>query len=392
VALAASVQIASADTLLLKSGGSLDGELRRRPADGAKGADAAFVVQVDEGILVRIAASEVGRVIETSKAEQEYQKWLPKMPDTADGHAKMAKWCEEHQLTIQKDLHWQQVLRHDADHPEARRALGYNRIRGEWSRPEDFMTKQGYQRYKGGWWLPQQVKAVQQQEEIEIAEKKWRRDIRIWRDWLNGRRRGEGMARLRAIDDPLADAGLAYWLAEEPDAAIRELYVDLLTRLATPIAANALIEAAIHDEDLEVRLRCVDRLRDLGAKQAVAAWSGALRSPNNRVVNRAGVALGRLGDRSAVRPLIDALVTRHETVVQPSANIQPTFSSGPNVSGGGLSIGGGPRKVVRQLENKGVLEALVALTEHNYRYSQADWNNWYIQQRALPDGVSLRRD
>jgi hypothetical protein len=175
---------------------------------------------------------------------------------------------------------------------------------------------------------------------------------------------------------------------------VREIYADQLARLATPLALDALIQAAIDDPDVEVRLRCIDHVRQLGAARAVGAWTGFLQSRDNRTVNRAGVALGRLGRPEAVGPLIDALVTQHETLVKPTASIQPSFGSANDGSGGlnGLSIGGGPKVVRRQLRNQSVLDALVALTSQNYRFSQADWKDWYIQQRSLPEDVNLRRD
>src|SRR5690606_22816253 len=121
---------------------------------GEPEAESSYVVRVADGALVKIAADQVGRVVETTTAEQNYAKLLPRMPDSADGHAKMAQWCHEQGLTTQKDFHWQHVLRHDPDHAEARRALGYSRIRGEWMRPDEFKARQGYQRYKGQWRLP----------------------------------------------------------------------------------------------------------------------------------------------------------------------------------------------------------------------------------------------
>ena len=103
--------------------------------------------------------------------------------------------------------------------------------------------------------------------------------------------------------------------------------------------------------------------------------------------------MGRLGDPEAVLPLIDALVTRHETVIQPTSSIRPSFGGTSDGSGGfnGLSVGGGPRRVVRSLKNKSALEALVALTKQNFQYSQTDWKRWYIREHSSP-GANLRRD
>ena len=353
------------------------------------------MIRVADGILLRVDAAEVGRVIEPSADERAYANLLPNMPATADGHATMAKWCQEHELLDQKNFHWEHVLRHDPDHADARRALGYSLIRGRWTRAEDFMEAQGYVRHRGAWRLPQQVAVEQRQQEIEVAEKLWRRDIETWRNWLDGRRHDEGLRNLESIDDPLADVGLAELLVQEEDAGVRLLYVDLLARLATPTAINALVSAAIEDPDVDVRLKSIDYVRERDVIRGLMAWTTALRSPDNLTVNRAGVALGRAGHPDAVRPLINALVTTHVSVTAPPpGNIRPSFGANADGSGGfnGLSVGGGPKKVKHNIKNKSVLEALVSLTGKNYRYSPSEWNQWYIQQRSLSDDVNLRRD
>ncbi len=51
-------------------------------------------------------------------------------------------------------------------------------------------------------------------------------------------------------------------------------------------------------------------------KPAVATYVQVLKDKDNVVVNRAAVALGELGNREAVGPLIDALVTTHTFKVQ----------------------------------------------------------------------------
>ncbi len=385
---------AAEDQLLLKNGGQVVGTILRRPSPGASDEEASYLVRLSDGIHAKIAASQVGRVVEPTAEEEQYEQLLPEMPDTARGHEAMAKWCQQHGLGDRKEFHWRQVLRHDTNHAEARRALGYGMLGGKWTRPEDFMEAQGYIRYKGTWRLPQQVAVLEQEREIELAQKEWRKNLRVWRGWLGGRRHGEAMQRLRDVSDPLAAMGLAELLAAESDPALRAMYVDSLARIGGSNVVNALLASALNDDDLEVRLRCIDHLKQLGRIPALTAFTQGLASKDNRMVNRAAVGLGRLGDPEAIVPLIEALVTQHETIVQPAGNIRPSFGGTSDGSGGmnGLSVGGGPQKIIQHVQNKSVLEALIGLTKQNYRYAEDDWKTWYVRAHSLPSDVNLRRD
>ena len=377
----------AADVLLLKSGGRLKGTIQRHPNVD----DESYIFRIGKGTLVKIPAADVGRVQKLSDDEQRYATLLPDMPDTAKGHFTMAEWCQRNGLRSQRQFHLEQVLKYDPAHVEAHRMLGFKFVRGKWVRSDEFMEAQGYQQYRGNWRLPQQVELEKQQHETELAQKKWRSDIRRWRTWLNGRQRVVGEQKLRAIKDPLAAAGIVDLLPKESDPAVRKIYVDVLARLQNADAMTGLIDRAIYDDELEVRLSAVEGLRGRGA---IEPFVRALRSTDNLTVRRAGVVLGRLGDETAVRSLIDALVTTHTYVVKPNSNIQTGFGATSDGSTGinGFSAGGGPKRISQDIENKSVLDALVSITGQNYRYSKPDWKRWYIQKKALPDTVNLRRD
>ncbi len=341
-----------------------------------------------------MTARQVRKVVDPSPPENQYAGLLRRMPDTAKGHLTMAAWCQENGLNDQRLHHLEQVLRHQPDHEDARRILGYGLIDGQWVRAQDWMEQQGYVRYQGAWRLPQQVAILEQARETELAEKRWRRDLKMWRGWLGGRRDAEAREKFQQLKDPLAIPGLAVLLSEERDAQVREMYIDLLARFSHAKAYSALIQIALEDVDLENRLRAIDYLRENGRTHAVQAFARTLGHKNNQMVNRAAVALGRLGDSDAVLPLIHALVTRHETITRPTADIRPSFGGSRDGTGSfnGLSVGGGgPKRVVRSLKNKDVLQALVSLTKQNYQYSTPDWMRWYVSENSSP-GVNLRRD
>ena len=380
-----------ADTVLLKNGRRLKGKVLRRPTDASD----TYVIQFGPGRRVRLDAKEVGRIDKSTRVEERYAMLLPDMPDTAKGHYAMARWCHENELKARKQLHLEHVIRHDPDHTEARKMLGHSMIRGKWGLAQDHMEAQGYERHRGSLRLPQQIALAKRKNEVELAQKKWRKDIRQWRkDWNRGGQRAElSRQRITSIHDPMAAPGLHDLVSSEGDPRVREMYVDALSKLKGGDATSALIHVALNDGDTEVRLRSIKYLGQRGSVHSLDAFIQSLRSKDNLTIRRAGVALGRLGDTNAVLPLIDALVTTHEYMVKPKANIRPSFGGSADGSSGfnGLGVGGGPRKVSRQLENKTVLDALVSLTGKNYRYSESDWKRWYIQQRALPADISLRR-
>jgi hypothetical protein len=55
-------------------------------------------------------------------------------------------------------------------------------------------------------------------------------------------------------------------------------------------------------------------------------------------------------------------------------------------------VGGGPRIANRQVKNRSVLEALLALTDNvNFEFDQTKWRRWYAE-KDVPADVNLRRD
>jgi hypothetical protein len=116
----------------------------------------------------------------------------------------------------------------------------------------------------------------------------------------------------------------------------------------------------------------------------------ALRSADNAQVNRAAEALGRLGVPSAVGPLVDALETQHVVVSgdgKPEGSTSATFTP----SGGGLSMGGGPKRSTMSVRNDRVLEALVALTGTNFEWDARGWRVWLATRHAPPADYDPRR-
>jgi hypothetical protein len=93
---------------------------------------------------------------------------------------------------------------------------------------------------------------------------------------------------------------------------------------------------------------------------------------------------------AAVGPLIDALQTQHQ-VVQGDGTGEGSMTATFTPANGGLSMGGGPKKVNVVAKNERVLEALIALTGKNFAWDAGAWRTWLANQQALPAGFDLRR-
>ena len=128
----------------------------------------------------------------------------------------------------------------------------------------------------------------------------------------------------------------------------------------------------------------------IGPHAAVPPFVAALHGSDNARVNRAAEALGRLGVPSAVAPLIDALQTKH-VVVQGDGTGEGSMTAAFTPAGGGLSMGGGPKKVTVVAKNDRVLEALIALTGKNFEWDAVAWRTWLASQQSPPVGYDPRR-
>jgi hypothetical protein len=366
-----------ADVFLLTSGGRLEGTL----ANPDESPREKYVVQLAGG-QVTLARSQVTQWLRPRPAEVEYERVHATYPDTPEGQWKLAAWCLEQGLIAQRKTHLERILVLDPEHAEARRALGYIKSNGRWTTQEELMKSQGFLRYRGRWRLPQEVEVIQAKERTEKAEKEWAQKLDRWHNNLGTDRDSVARDGIHAIADPTAVKPLAQLLKREAPDKVRLLYVDALARIGVPEALQALAVCALHDASEEVRLSCVDLLGKTKSHEVVAYFVGQLKSKDNGIVNRAAVGLARMGDHSAVLPLIEALWTTHKFKIVTGSgganSMSTTFSS---TGGGGMSMGGGPKIIKKELQNQTVLDALVMLTGANFGFDVRAWKAWYASQK-----------
>ena len=380
---------AFAETFELRNGGRLMGKLLN-PDDRPR---TSYRIKLDTGGEVTLAPTDVRKVRRLSENEKRYQTLLKQIPsDTAKHHLLVAKQCSKWMLPQQREFHLQQVIRLEPNHAEARKALGYReQADGSWAKPEDIKKAEGKTRVDGKWVSAQQAKLMAADEARKQVAIRWKKDLRMWKKWMkDGRRRAVAVKNFREIDDPMAASTLVELFQEESHAATKEMFAEVLGKLDSGIAVSALAAAAL-DGDTEMRYHCVRQLKENGHTSAMGYFRGALNSSSKSRINRAAYALGELGDKASILPLIYALRTTHTYKVGGgNQGMNATFDP-TGRSGGGLSMGNKkPKKVTKTFNNRPVLTALVRLTDQDFEYNQPKWKSWYLS-RTTPK-TSLRRD
>ncbi|MBC8357290.1 MAG: HEAT repeat domain-containing protein [Planctomycetes bacterium] len=310
-----------ADNFVLATGATVRGQwLNQEDASSPY-----YLVDTEHGGRVTLERVRVVEVVRFSEARAKYDRLAPSVADTAEDHWKLSKWCRANDLYELSEHHLVRVLALDSQHVLARRALGYSEIGGQWVKKEEHLASKGYIRYKGKWRLSQEIDLVEQRRAEELAKKDWYVKLSRWRSQLNKEKRHAALDSIRQVRDPLALEALGRLLRVERDRRMRLIYVDVLGQMSDNQAAAALVELALSDRDEEVFYACVDQLATRTRPPLVRQFVLALKSSHNSRVNRAAIALSSVGDQSAVPPLIDALVTQHDTVLAGSDMISTTF-------------------------------------------------------------------
>jgi HEAT repeat protein len=373
---------ASADTFLLDTGGQIQGHwLNREEANPAT-----FQIR-RAGVTITLAADRVQESTRQTPADLEYARRAPLAADTPQAQWDLAEWCRSAALSSERKIHLQRVIDLDPGHTRARQALGYMFLGGQWITKEDARRSEGYELYRGKWRTPQEIEILESRSRHELAEKEWLARLKKWRRDLDDPDKHRfAWDSLSAIRDPIAIPPLAQFFAKERVRKVKGLYADILAQINTPQAIQVLIDRALNDPDEEVFHYCLGTLAQNNDPRLTAAFITALRDPQNIKVNRGAVALARLGDKSAISPLIDALTTTHMQVVRQGLGAEATTSAFSN-DGTFMKKGDGPEAIVYHIQNQPVLDALSKLTGANFGFDQRAWRTWYSQDKIARESA-----
>jgi len=251
--------------------------------------------------------------------------------------------------------------------------------------PQELMSARGLVRYRSMWRTVQEIELIERADRVNLAQKEWVIRLERLRKRLDDPKQAETAAEeIREIADPFAVPALAAALGKERMPRVRACYVEALTHIRSGEAVSTLISVAVDHADPETRILAVEHLRESGPEMAAQAIVAALGGADNDRINRAAEALGGLGSTAAIAPLIGALQTEHILVVGGGAaegSTTATFTP----SGGGLSMGSGPKRQKTRVQNQRVLEALVRLTGENFEWNIAAWQAWLAHRQTPPE-------
>jgi len=412
---------ARGDVLQLHSGGRLAGEVQGDVRPKQPGSAATVSVKTLSGATVTVAGEAIESVKRRKLAHEEYDRRAAETPETIDDQWALAEWCRQNGLSAERRTHLRRVIALDTNHAAARKGLGYTRHGGEWMTHEQLMTSRGLVKHKGKWVLPQEIAFIEQAAAETEAEKHWYKSVRKWFGWITSddvNRQVEGLAELRRLRDATAAPAVIRTFQKARGEPLRLLLVELLGNIEGARSFQGLIELSLFDDLDQVREAALRGVKLRGAGPALPTYLKALRNENNRLVNRAGKALGQLGDDTVVDPLIEALVTRHQYKVRVPANMVGTTPDGRMVQAidpsllppeiaqqlatGQLPYGVafdnsssvGLKQAMRQVvvkqdeKNSAVLESLTLLTNENYGFDEAAWRRW---RESLKSAVSPPR-
>jgi len=366
-----------ADVFILENGGRLEAQWLNRDEQPLT----KYIIRRGRTTLL-LPLAQVREAIRQSPTEAEYARRAALAGTTAADQWELAEWCRQNSLAEQRKAHLARVIELDPNHTRARGALGYYFLKGEWTTRADFQRHEGYEFYRGKWRLPQEIEILESRSRSDLAEKEWLSKLRRWRRDLDAPDKAKAaFAALMAVKDPIAVGPIDAAFSHERVRSVKAIYADMLTHIKTPAAMKALVEHALNDPDEEVFYYCIDRLAEARPPHIGDPLIAALKDNSNPRVNRAATGLARLGDKSAISPLIDALITTHTEVVNnPLAGATTT---GFGTGGAFMQKGDdGPKLNVYHIQNQPVLDALTKLTSANFSFDKKAWRYWYAQEKV----------
>ncbi|NND97290.1 MAG: HEAT repeat domain-containing protein [Pirellulaceae bacterium] len=383
------------ETVEFSGGGHLSGQVLKEVDSGKV---PFVVVRVDDGISVAIQKNRVSRV-RTKNELTEYARLADEAGNDPEKHYEHGRWCAAHNLSAQKQYHYQRAIAIDPQHERARAALEYVRDdQGNWVSYAQQQRNRGLILVGGRWQFPEAVAKDRFQDEQNVKASKWIKELARLRAQAmrNNSKSAESLAAIKAIKDPLATGAIAGELIKSrgkdvQPRALRMEWIKLLGQFRNSQSVRALVMAGIDEPDPVVREAALKQLQEYGSRSAIATYVPMLnpKKSSNNNVKKALRALTFFPDRELAMTYIDALVTTHTREVTSGGGTNAGFTDDGS---GGFSTGSKKVVVTDTIRNDDAHRLLIEVEPGaDYGFDQQAWREHFARQLTSYEG-SLRRD
>lgn len=331
VAMIAGQGPARGDELVLRGGGTLQGELVE--IEGRPGSVEVYTATSTRPYVM--SRDKIARVVPEDTPLDVYLERLEAVGDSADEHFALGSWAEDQGLSGPARHHYRLAVERDENHGPAHEKLGHVLFDDQWMTYDELREAQGLVKYDGEWMTHEQKERLDDHERLSRSQESWARRIDVLLTKYNEgapAERAEAERQLRAIREPEAIVPLVNRLGHEAPA-LRLLLAEVLGAIDDPMATAGLVHRILKEVDEQIRRPTLDTLARRRDPEATDRLIAALEDDDPRVVGRAAAALAGLGAVEAVPKLVPKLVSiqhRIETILVPSA---------PSGGGFGLTAG-----------------------------------------------------
>jgi len=310
-------RIAGADILHLKNGNKLEGRI-------VSESEIEVALETPAGTIT-LRTDDIERIERKISPIEDYERTLATLEDDDSvGHYYLGVWCKRQGLRRQAEAQFRKVISINPDHREAREELGYVMHAGEWVTQDESMRAKGFVRYEGKWLTQAEAEELMRKDTISEETARLRRAAHL----LEGNRQDEGKAVFAEFapqaEEPFDEAvavPVLRNLAGHKSAAVRTEVIELLGQWRTERAFDALVELLLNEDDREVALAAVMKLKEVNSLRAARELIRVSRDFRRMLANaddaqkrslviniqKVSWALGIIGEPLAVPELADSL-------------------------------------------------------------------------------------
>jgi tetratricopeptide (TPR) repeat protein len=153
-----------ADEIFLKGAGSVSGNITQQTPD-------MVMINTGDGTM-GIPTARIQSIKKGRSALDEYTDRAKLLkPGDVQGWKELGRWAMQAGLSTQARQAYQNVIAVSPNDAEAREALGYVQLNGQWLTEEESYRQRGYVKYEGEWMMPAEAQMLQQNSAAEQARR-----------------------------------------------------------------------------------------------------------------------------------------------------------------------------------------------------------------------------